>query len=345
MTDTTKITKAIKETFDSNLFSFRLKYQYHWAARMYRLFADDRYLQPIYADYQKRTLTHVRRIRKLNFPWSAKKMARKVLQGYETETPKKKARLAYYQHHPADFILLNLCHWLFMTKTYNLDQLPGLSNYFAKGIRYVKRSRFAKRLLDEEFISTNPSQVANTVYYLKYLEVADQEQEILAIYKKLWLNFTPKTEVDWQNKIYALTHLIIPATHFYQRFVTKDNFDWILTFFENNFTEITANTNPDIVAEIGLCFKLCQTENPLVEKVMQIVTSSYNESKGYIPREKEPANLEKAEHRNAVAMLLLTPVTKFNKGPDIFAYLKENKRGIFIPKGGQYVGVEEDDLL
>ena len=100
------------------------------------------------------------------------------------------------------------------------------------------------------------------------------------------------------------------------------------------------------MAEVGLCFKLCQDEKNLaVEKAKEFVVSKFDKNRGFIPREENPDDLQKAEHRNAVSLLLLQDYEKLYPGPNLFEYLKENKRGLFLPKTGKYIGVEEDDAL
>ena len=341
-----KIAAKIISTYETNLFAFREKYQYHWAARLYRITKSDRYLHPIYMDFQKRTLRWARKISHWKVLLPAGKIGRKMLDSFDPTTPKDKEKYELYKKRPEVLFFLKLNHYLFLTKVYGLDKLDGFNKYYLKAIRKLKNQNFEKILLDEKLIRANPSIVANNASYLSYLGITKLERQLAEVYKRIWLDFSPQSKSDWQNKVYALTHLIIPATHFYQRFVTRGQFNWILKYFEKNFDEIVENTNADVIAEVGLCFKLCQhQESEVFEKARGIIAENFDAKRGYIPREDNPEGLEKAEHRNAIATLLLSDYQKFFPGPDLYEYMINGKRELFVPKKVEWFGIPEEDMV
>lgn len=340
-----EVVVQIIKTYEENLFSLHLKYQYHWSLRRWRLSGDKKYLQPIFNDLQRRTMSLVPKIKKLGWRTPAAVLGRRMLESYHASTPKKKNRLKVYQRSPEVLFYINLIHYLFLVKTYKLNNLPGLAVFYQKATRHLARKvkKISRLLFSKSLITHNPSAVANSVYYLKFLKIADHEEKLLQTFKTFWLKKKAKNDLDWENKIYALTHVIIAASYFYQRFLEAERFIWILDFFEKNFKEIAKNTNPDIVAEVGLCFKLCRKQSPTLKKAQKFVLDAFDTKAGYVVREKTKNSLEKAEHRNILAVLLLSEYKGFVPGPDLQEFIKTSKRKLYLPQKGKYIGLEEVD--
>lgn len=327
-----KIADRILDTYEKNLFSLSPKYQSHFAVRVLRVKDDERYLNPILVDFQSRTLTTIPRIKELQKGESPKNLAEEMLESYVAKSEKKRRRLEVYKKKPEIYFYLKLIHYLFLAKSFNLDKLEGFSDYFEVGVNHLKTVNLEEILFYEDLVEHNPSPVANSVYYLEYLGVGNLSEQLLDTYRTFWSERKANTEVEWQNKIYALTHLIIAASYFYQRYVEKESFSWILDFFERDFDEIAENTNPDIVAEVGLCFRLCgQKDHEVVKKAKDFVSSSFDEEKGYIPKENNKESLEKAEHRNIITVLLMADYDEFNQGPDLLSFMRKKRLTLYLP--------------
>ncbi|HWY34312.1 MAG TPA: DUF3541 domain-containing protein, partial [Nitrosopumilaceae archaeon] len=296
------VVSRIIETYEKILFSLASTYQQHWSLRLYRLQKERKYLQPIWSGFQSYTLYALPKIASEK---TDEELGMGMLSGYEPIGLKKQIRLAFFKKNPGLAFTTTVAHYLFVAKSLNLSNLKGFNKYYELGINRLKKVDWDKILIKGELVNVHPSACANTIYYLKYLDVINLEDELLLLYKTKWLNFIPKGEMDWQNKVYALTHVIIAGSYFYQIYLENGKFDWILKFFEKDIDEIIKNTNPDIIAEVGLCFRLCKkNKNKTVTKIKKYIVSCFDDKKGYIPREARDT-MSRAEHRNILAILLL----------------------------------------
>ncbi|MBI2103850.1 DUF3541 domain-containing protein [Candidatus Woesebacteria bacterium] len=339
------IVKSITKVYEEKLFSLRSNYQGHWSIRMWRIKGGKKYLPSTFTEFQFKTLRILPKIAQVNLFKSAKSMGRKELVNYKPTKPKRLLRLPLYEKNPELLVYIPLVHYLFLTKSFRLHQLPALKVFFDKGIRLLSGRGIEKLFLSNQFILTNPSVSANSIYYFKFLKISDYEKELIDSYKKIWLEKEPADVIEWQNKIYGFTHLIIAASYFYQRKVDKTLFEWALSYFESNIDKIIENTNPDIVAEVGLCFRLCDIEtSPVLARARQYISSRFDNTKGYIPREKDDS-LERAEHRNIVAILLLAKKLGFNKGPDLSSYLTDSKNSLVLPQEIKVIGSSDQEEL
>jgi hypothetical protein len=87
-----------------------------------------------------------------------------------------------------------------------------------------------------------------------------------------------------------------------------------LEYFTENIDKIIAETNTDISAEVGLCFKLCGiSEGIVVDKITRMLIEMYDEKEGYIPR--RDGSHHYSEHTNSVAFIFLTGFEKLHPGP------------------------------
>jgi hypothetical protein len=338
------IADAIIDTYSKNLFSFRQRYQYHFGLRVWRVRKDERFLHPIFVDFQLKTLKFFPRLISFKKGVSAKEIGEEALANYSESTPKKAERKRVYEKIPQALFFQGLIHYLFLTKTYKLEDAELIGKEYGFATNHLKNAKLKDYLFNDSYLRVNPSGVANTVYYLKYLEVKDLESELLDIYEDYWLTLEPETEFEWQKKIYALTHLIIAGSYFYQRILDGENHSWILDYFEENIDDILANTNEDIITEVGLCFKLCGKEGGnAYNKARKFIVSRFDEKKGYIPKETNPDSLEKAEHRNAVAVLLLSNFAKTNDGPNLKLFSKEKRLALYLPKRALKIGFSSEE--
>jgi hypothetical protein len=344
MKDYSSITASIARTFESNLLFMRSKYQYHYALRKWRIDNDQKYVQPIFIDFQMRTLKMIPKINKMDDPDYVKKESEKMLLHYPTEPEKKAKRREIYAKKPEILFYSNILHYIFLAKTYSVDILPEYKPYMDKAIKILKDVDLKSLFLDEGFIEHNPSGSANDSYYLKYLGIDDYEPELLEKFKSFWLNRKTNTHLQFINKIYGMTHLVIAASYYYQQIVDKEKMKWILTFFEKEIDTIIREANADVVAEVGLCFRLCGIqEHPVIDACREHIAKFFNPERGVITKEESVSTLERLEHRNVISLLLFSSYESFNLGPNIALFIREKDRTLYIPEKGHFIGYEEDE--
>lgn len=336
--DYREIAEKINESFESNLFGLGMAYQSHWSLRKWRITQDEKYILPVFYTFQSFTIST---ILKLESSLTDTEIGAKMLKSYFPKNPKQKARLVFYKKNPEVVYYISLIAYLFIAKTLKVHTLPEFKPYFAAGIKKLKTKNWKEILIDSELPIVNPSTAVNTVYYLNYLKTVDLTDEIHELFKKVWLTKEPKDEIDWQNKIYALTHIFIAASYFYQRFLEPKKFAWIYDYFEENIDDIIRYTNPDIVAEVGVCFKLGKiNKSTALAKTKKYIFSKFDPKIGYIGREKN-VSMEKCEHRNIVSLLLLTDFEELYDGPSLPQFMKKYGKSLFLPEKGKYIGTEE----
>jgi hypothetical protein len=321
-----EVAQKIINLYEKNFFSLSLGVQNHFCVRMWRLTGKKKYVLPILMNFQFLTLIFSR------FFWMMKKEMPLPRLGKEI---KKNSKLFlfyknimkknFYENNPEILFLLILSHFLFNLKSFGMEKY--LKDFFTIGKKYLEKINFRPFIFESNFGKVDPSEAINFVYYLYFLRVADFTKE----FKKFIISFWEKENnlYNFKRKIYAFTHLIIAESYYYQRFVDPKENKEILEILERNLEKILKFTNPDVVGEVGLCFKLAKTENPdILKKIRDYLESAFVPSLGYIPYS---GSLEKAEHRNIIAVLFLTPFSDLKPGPDLVKFIRDNRLGFYVP--------------
>lgn|GEM_PF-818068 len=206
--------------------------------------------------------------------------------------------------------------------------------------RHLQQVDFAAFLLDPEVIRHYAAQTSNLVFWLQGIKVVDLEDEYTHAFQSVFMSGedTELSEADYQNKLYGLTHFIIGDSRYYQRMVSAKKHKWILDYFDRHILEILTWSKPDILAEIGLCFRLCGlSEHRVVKLVQEYLSESYDSSLGFIPSQTGSTDINLSEHRNAVAYLVLSDWESLHQGP----ILKDGDiRSLFLSGGGSGSAVE-----
>ncbi|MBN2111980.1 DUF3541 domain-containing protein [Candidatus Woesearchaeota archaeon] len=183
-----------------------------------------------------------------------------------------------------------------------------------KWINFLKTRDLKSMFLDDEVFRHYSAQLATFVFLLKFNKVIDIEEDFRKKFIKVFMCNEKLDDYEYRNKIYTLTHFIIGASNYYQQFVPAEKFGWILDYFRQNIDEILKRTNADIIAEVGLCFRLCRVnEGKEIKPISEYLIKEIDREKGYIPR--KDGSLEKSEHANSVAYMFLMGFGKLYKGP------------------------------
>jgi hypothetical protein len=340
MTSYKDIAQKIRRTYENSLFSLPVRNQHHFALRSYRVYGAEKYLRPIFTDFSLRTQIYYPKMIKYAQGESPRRLGIETIAKFRSEAKKKIRRRKVYQKHPQFPFYTGLVRYLFFAKSYNLNRLPLVKSLYESSIERIKQEKIEEILYADELVRVNPTAISNTAYYLDFLGVEASERKLLKTIKNFWLNKEPVEKIDRENKLYGLTHLFISASYYYQRFLERGKFSWILSYFEENIEDIIENSNLDLIGEVGLSFKLCKEEDSSsYKKAKEYIASKFDEKLGYIPRE-ENNTLQKAQHRNTVALLLLENYKDLNKGPDLYRYMEENSLSLFLPEKGEFVYAE-----
>ena len=308
------LSKQIIETYEKNIFWLTPYKLGHFFTRAYKITGDEKY---------KNILSY---FMLLNNPDTLEKFFNSIKKGsfkYQAKKnnlcsrPRIKERYLYYQQNPKAKLYLDVLQYLIYVDKFNLWDLfiPGKK----KGlISIFKKEDFEKIFLNEEAIKTNGSYVFNALAILNKLEVCDLTKKALVIFKNIYFDekFLIKKKLTTDDLIslfYSLTHIIIADTFYYERYCKK--YDWIIKFFSKNLEFVIKNSTDDLLAEIGLCFKLCKKENEFRKEFVKIKRIVY--ARFSFEKTSDKKTIVAKEHMSSIIALLFSHNSNFFHGPDL----------------------------
>lgn len=292
----------------------------HFALRIYRVSGNRRYLPQIRSYYEgvRGRLLHA--AANLGNPEFIKTEATKRLAAIGSGDAKHELRAKTLEPHLEYLFHTKFLFWAYLARSWNMHQHPDLAADWAAIEKYLKSVPFETYLMDENIIRYNTPQAVNYVFFLKFLELRDLETAFTEKFRTVLMNAEDSrlSDVEFENKIYGLTHFIIAASDYYQRPADPEKYGWVLNYFSEHFDEIVRRTKIDVIAEVGLCFKLAGLEHhPAVWKSISRIVRAYDTGKGFIDSAQYPGDLNRAEHRNIVAYMLLKDYKTLHPGPDL----------------------------
>lgn len=312
----TKVSESIRTEYESLLFTLKPDLQKHYSVRMYRLTGDKRYIYPIIYDF----LITIKKLERYSDNISdtlyIKKQAELLLDEFNEGTRKGSSRRELFKDKDSTLFFLDL---LYNTNKLIDYHLVGIyKNIFDIIMSQLKQFNFATFLLDQATITDYAPQAVNYVYYLNDLRIVDIRSEYKSAFQKDFPDSLDAGLSDeaFMDKIYGLTHFITAASGYYQHFVDSLEFSWISDYFDNNIDRITQTTKPDIIAEVGICFRLCNYKRSKpIEKCINAIIKAYDKSSRMILSTGNSADSAKGEHRNVLAIMLLNWPDTLYSGP------------------------------
>ncbi|MBU0976344.1 MAG: DUF3541 domain-containing protein [Patescibacteria group bacterium] len=310
-----KQVETLKSRFESELEKFPLGKQWHYSERLYRTTGNKKYIKNIRKYWIQRTRSFHDLINALNDDSRQKTLGRKYVESLKKyKSPRLQKRVPIYREIPEFKYFQELIWFLNRAKDYKIKKnfSPTLLKDTADKLKSINfREYFNNQIL----MKFDPVQTVNTLFFLKNLGIADYTTESLDLIKKLFES--PKTREEYQNKLYSFTHIIISDSRYYQQFIDQEKYSWIYNFLEDEIPDILKLKNNDIIAEIGLCYKLAKIENASLKKIKILISNELDNQGGILLRDKQEKSLEKIEHRNVLAILLLSDLTTLYPGPDL----------------------------
>ncbi|MDN3558191.1 DUF3541 domain-containing protein [Halomonas maura] len=312
-----EVAAEIRATYEQALPTLPAGKQRHYAQRLYRLTGDDRYL-PLNRAYGKRLLISLRQeIDGLAEPGYVARRAREKVADYPSRSPKQRRRKRMLGEWGEIGYAKSLAFRLVQASYHGLldeQHLPG----YRRALAYLEGVDFRPFLTDPGVMEIYAAQVANLVYYLHHLGVADLREPVIAALRH---HYPPSRDgelsrASYRNKIYGMTHLVIAASDYYQRRVPDGEFDWILAYFASHLDRILADTKEDIYTEVGIGFLLAGREDhPAVQRLRDALVRAYDSRAKMVPSERGGTDLSRGEHRNVLAIMLLDWPGRLHPGP------------------------------
>lgn len=312
-----KTADDIRTTFESSLFTLPPDIQEHYAARMYRMTDSDKYLYPILYNLRIVIDQFMADTDSLNDSAYVRRRVDRLLDDFEGESRKSRHRRKLFEDAGNMLFYLDLLHTCNKIREYELPD-PYIKERYDSAISCLRKIDFAAYLTRRDVIRVYAAQAVNYVYYLHDLGIADLRSDYRRAFREVFPDADDDdlTGLEYKDKVYGLTHFIFASSGYYQHYVDESEFQWVLDYFSMHIDRVIEDTKEDIVAEVGVCFCLAgRKDDPAAQKCRDAILSSVNDERGMIPSVSGDYSLDKGEHRNVLAIMLLSWPDDLHPGP------------------------------
>jgi hypothetical protein len=312
-----RVAESIRAEYECSLFSLGPTQQGHFGVRMYRMTGDERYLPPIAFDLLVTVETLRADIDHISDSAWVDRRSQDLLEAFREETRKGGLRQTLFEKQRTMLLYLDLLEGADKIAQYGLDD-AALASTYRSCVGILKDVDFASFLLDPDVIRVYSAQAVNDVYYLHALGITDIRGEYAAAFRSVFPDEGDSrlSSAEFEDKVYGMTHFVIAASGYYQHPVDEREFAWILEYFDRNIGRIAAQTRPDVVAEVGICFLLAgQKEHEVVDVCRDVILLAFDADKSMILSTQESDDFARGEHRNVLAYMLLEWPDTLHTGP------------------------------
>ncbi|KAA0013050.1 DUF3541 domain-containing protein [Billgrantia pellis] len=315
--------RTIQAIYDAALPELSHDKQRHYAQRLYRISGDPAYLSPLEAHAQRLLRQLQDAIAGLAKPGYAAARSRELVAEHAQRTAKQRARRAMLAEWGEIAFGRKLLFRLVQSDYYGLlAEVPG----HERALDYLAGLEWQSFLTDPEVIRIYAAQVANQAEFLHQLGVVDLRHETRRAFLEVYPPDATATldEASYHNRLYGMTHMIIADSRYYQRWADPERHAWVLDAFAREIDRIVTDATADIQAEVALSFLLAgQPHHPAVARIRQALVAAIDPSLGIIPSPSGNADLIHGEHRNVLAIMVLTWPGQLHPGPDLSRQLPE----------------------
>lgn len=302
------ISHKIIKNYQDKLYTLPINKQEHFSIRMYILTGDSSYVTPIVSYVHFLSLRYQAALSALGNPVLIANEERKLLEIDDVYTIKRKR----YNQHIAQFkgmgFYINLLVIINKVASYHLEDTPLFPN-IQLAIKAIKmqRNAFKQFILDEKNIKIYGAQLINYVFYLKDLGILDVKSDYTKAFKSVFSdeNDSKLSRVDYEAKIYGMTHFITAASHYYKNPVNYSDYAWIVDYFETNIDEIIRRTENDVIAEVGVCLMLVHRPNEgAIKKIKSHLIKEYDPDHVLVKNKINNVDFIYGEHRNILTIMI-----------------------------------------
>lgn len=324
------IADNILNHYQTNLKQLSLARQEHFSLRLYRITGNSHFLPPIInflrslsEEYQEIPLI-------LLSPNKIEEKTKALFELIYDSSVKRNNRikkLSTYNDLYFYLYLLTITHQVHAYHLENTALFPKTDQMLS--LIKKQRPRIENFILDKDNIKIYGAQLINYVYYLYDLNISDLREPYTKLFQKTFPDALDSklSQLEYESKIYGMTHFITAASHYYQNLVELKDFEWIDQYFEKNIDIILRKSENDLITEVGVCLLLLNRQNsPTVKRIKLFIEKQYNPIYKMIPAQttaiSSPLNFAFGEHRNTLAIMLFKWPKKLTKGPFFNAKLQ-----------------------
>jgi hypothetical protein len=307
----------IKTTFESQLSNLRPETQYHYALRMYRITGDSSYIvyiAPAVLTQRSQLLADLEGLKDSSYLDSRREVLFEELGEGNRKSRVRRDLFKSRGNLILDLAILSNCYKLFD----HAGEAADSDSLISRAVAYLRTVDFGLLAHDSRVMADYSAQAANAVYYLYFLDIVDLRREFEKSLRGEFPDVADKrlSDLEFSDKVYGLTHIMIAGSGYYQQPVDPTEFEWILKYFESRKKRIFEETKPDVVAEVGLCYLLAgKRSDPMVRACRDQIVRYYDPVAGMVPSPSGSVDLETGEHRNILAIMLLAWPERLHPGP------------------------------
>jgi len=296
--------KLIRDNYEQNAYKLSRFKVGHMGLRFFRHYGDEKYI-PLFFEgielaEQSLNKIYERGLDSLSISIYIEKSNRSY---YSTSTTRKRLRSKTL----SDFPEYRFYATKLLRHVARLDEVGLRHQYHDEFIEVLKGYDFEEVFTDEKMIRAWGAQLANQVYWLKQLGIADYtkafREAVLQVYPEEEDGMLSKQQ--FENKLYTLKHIVIAASGYYQVEVAYEDFDEIIDYFRRNTVSILERAKEDVVIEVGISLLLTGEDYPEIDIIRRHISDRINREKQMIPSPSGRTDFEAGEHRNIIGVLLL----------------------------------------
>ncbi|MEM9548275.1 MAG: DUF3541 domain-containing protein [Bacteroidota bacterium] len=222
---------------------------------------------------------------------------------YKASTKKKKLRKETFTTFPKYRFMATKV----LRHVARLDELGLRHKNHQDFMKLLHSYNFEKAFTNPQMIKAWGAQLANQVYWLHHLGVADYRVKFAKAVARTYPDEEDGllNKQQFQNKIYTLTHIIIAASGYYRHQVDYQEHKEIIDYFRANTDLIIERCKEDIIIEVGLSLLLVDESIPEIETIRAYINSKVDPKKKMVLSENGKSSISQGEHRNIIAVLLL----------------------------------------
>ncbi len=297
--------RRIKATYEQSLFMLSPYRMGHYGVRLFRQTQDPRYASLIRIDLLHRADRLNAISATLDTPADFAAAVSRRLAAYRQRTgPRARRRLLAVQSRPDYLVtgsrLLAAMAWV---------DAYGLRHRDDARLRELLRGHdFADTVTDPAMIRAWAAPLANQVFWLRQLGEIDLVDTFIDAFRAAYPDGLDPSlpDQEYHNKLYGLTHILLAASGYYRLPVAEASYQWVFDHLRRNADEIERRATLDILAEVGLCFLLAGLdEEPFLRRIRSRVAAAVSAEHGMLLTRGGMADLQRAGHRNTMAVLLL----------------------------------------
>lgn len=315
--------QALQAVYEDALPAMPLDKQRHYAQRLYRISGDSRYLEPLEAHGRLLSKQLERDIAGLETPGFAAARTRELMASHPQRTARQRARGAMLNEWGEIAFGRQLLFRLVQADYYGL--LKTLPEH-QRALDYLASLEWQRFLTDPEVMRIYAAQVANQAHFLYQLGIVDLRDDMEAALRSVYPTDTVSAlnKADYRNRLYGMTHIVIADSRYYQRWVPAERHAWILAAFRSEIERILDEATEDIMAEVALSFLLAGlADDPVVARIRRHLMQAIDPRSGIIPSPDGDTDLERGEHRNVLAIMVLGWPGYLYAGPDLSRQLHQ----------------------